>query len=237
MKKLAFILLSTLFCFATTNLFAHALWIEAPATGKAGQPQTVKVYYGEFATNEREHVDKWYSDVKDFTLWLVGPNQQKTQLKLVPGTDYVESSFTPDADGVYVLQVSHEAKDLGGSTKYHFLAGTHVTVGKTAALAKNTNVLSLHVDPASSTKVNSSIKLIALLKDAAAKDKTVSVFSPSGWSKEIKTNENGIAEFTALWPGKYVVEISDMDKTPGQHNGKDFTGTWKGATYSFEVKK
>ncbi|HKG05880.1 MAG TPA: DUF4198 domain-containing protein [Pedobacter sp.] len=237
MKKITFLALTLLLSFVTTSIFAHALWIETASTGKVGQKQTVKVFYGEYVANERDSVTKWYSDVKEFSLWLVGPDQKKTQLTLTPGVNYFEGSFTPEKNGAYTVAVSHEAKELGGTTKYHFLSSADVTVGKVLpAATQNPNVLKLHVDDVSAAKVNKSVKLKAFLKDAAAKGKTVSVFSPNGWSKELIADENGIVEFTPLWAGRYVLEVSDMDKTPGQHHGKDFKATWKGATYSFEIK-
>jgi hypothetical protein len=237
MKKITFILLSMVLSLATVQGFAHALWIETASTGKVGQKQTVKIFYGEYATGERDSVGKWYSDVKEFSLWLTGPDQKKIQLKPSAGVNYFEAEFTPDQNGAYTLTVSHEAKDLGGTTKYHFLSSACVAVGKVLPLAaQNSNALKLHIDDASSAKVNRTLQLKAFLRDVAARGKTVSVFSPNGWSKELTTDENGVAQFTPLWAGRYVVEVSDMDKTPGTHNGKDYKATWKGATYSFDLK-
>ncbi|TCC98258.1 DUF4198 domain-containing protein [Pedobacter psychroterrae] len=235
MKKTIFIMLGLLF--SVSSLFAHALWIETAATGKVGQKQTVKVFYGEYADLGRDSVSTWYSDVKEFTLWLVGPDQKKTQLAVTQGLNYFEASFIPAQNGSYTVMVSHEAKELGGTTKYHFLSSASVSVGKSAAVvSQNTNALRLHVDDVSSLKLKQPIKMTALLKDVAAGKKAVTVFSPTGWSKEFYTDENGAFEFTPLWPGRYVVEVSDMDKTPGQHHGKDYKATWKGATYSLELK-
>ncbi|ETZ22731.1 DUF4198 domain-containing protein [Pedobacter sp. V48] len=236
MKKITFLVLTLLLSFVTTSIFAHALWIETAASGKVGQKQSVKVFYGEYVANERDSVAKWYSDVKEFSLWLVGPDQKKTQLTLTPGANHFEGTFTPDQNGAYTVVVSHEARELGGATKYHFLSSADVIVGKALpAAVQNPNVLKLHVEGASAAKINKSLQLKAFLNDAAAKGKTVSVFSPNGWSRELTTDDSGAAEFTPLWKGRYVVEVSDMDKTPGQHNGKDYKATWKGATYSFEI--
>lgn len=238
MSNSKFLLLSFLLALSTNTLFAHALWIETPSSGKLKQKQIVKIYYGEYADQERDSITKWYSDVRDLTLWLIGPDQQKTQLTLTPGIDYLESSFIPVLDGAYLLEVSHEAKELGGTTKYHFLASAGTTVGKALPIqVKSTNALKLHRDDLRLAKVNQPVKLQAVLHDTAVKIKTVSVFSPVGWSKEIKTDEQGNASFTPLWPGTYVIEISNMDKTPGTHHGKEYTGTWKGATYSIQVSK
>jgi len=235
MKTLTFLTLSILFCFITINLSAHALWIETANTGKIGQQQTVKVYYGEYAANERENISKWYSDVKEFTLWLVGPDQQRTQLKLTADSNSFTSSFTPDKNGSYNLEVSHEAKELGGTTKYHFLASTNVNVGKSGTATVNNNVLNLKIDN-NTPKVNQTVKLTAFLNKEAAKAKTVSIFSPAGWAKETKTDTNGTIQFMPIWPGTYVIEIAEFQKVKGEHHGKVYEAIWQGATYSFEVK-
>jgi uncharacterized GH25 family protein len=237
MKKIFFLSLTLLLSFVATSIFAHALWIETASNGKVGQKQTVKVFYGEYVAGERDSVAKWYSDVEEFTLWLVGPDQKKTQLTLMLGVNHFEGSFTPEQNGTYTLVVSHEAKELGGTTKYHFLSTADVLVGKPKPEAQqNPNVLQLHADDAVAAKVNKPLQLKAFLKDAPTKKKTISVFSPSGWAKELMTNEEGVVEFTPLWAGRYVFEVTDMDKIPGLHYGKDYKATWKGATYSFEIK-
>ncbi|RZL20207.1 MAG: DUF4198 domain-containing protein [Pedobacter sp.] len=237
MKNIKIIIAALILCLTYSGAFAHALWIETSSSGKSGQKHTVKVFYGEFVTGERDSVAKWYSDVKDFSLWLVGPNHEKVQLNLTPGTNYLESSFVPDQDGGYTLLVSHEAKELGGATKYHFLSSATVSVGKTLPeIGDNTNALTVYTEDLLSAKKNKPLQLKALLKGAPAAGKAITVFSSNGWSKELLTDSNGSARFTPLWPGQYVVEVSDTDKTPGQHYGKDFKATWKGATYSFEIK-
>lgn len=234
MKKIILLTLGLLF--SASSIFAHALWIETASTGKVGQKQSVKVFYGEYADLGRDSVSTWYSDVKEFTLWLVGPDQKKVQLTIRPAINYFEASFTPQQNGSYTIMVSHEAKELGGTTKYHFLSSANVSVGKAAPLvAQNTNALKLHVADVSSLKLKQPVKMTALLNDAAVSKKAVTVFSPTGWSKEFYTDEKGAFEFTPLWPGRYVVEVSDMDKTPGQHHGKDYKATWKGATYSIDL--
>ncbi|MNR44898.1 hypothetical protein D3C85_1636950 [compost metagenome] len=109
-------------------------------------------------------------------------------------------------------------------------------MGKIApAVAQNTNTLRLHINDAASLKAKNTIKMNAFIKDAAASKKAVTVFSPTGWSKEFYTDSTGAFEFIPLWPGRYVVEISHMDKNPGKHHDKDYSATWQGATYSFEI--
>jgi uncharacterized GH25 family protein len=233
------LLLALLFTLGASQLFAHALWIETAANGKTGQEQQIKIYYGEYATNEREETAKWYSDVKDFTLWLTAPGKEKIKLSTTPGTNFYTASFAPQGDGQYILTVSHEAKELGGTTKYEFLSTAIVAVGK-PTLVKHAVIptsLSVYTMEAKIHKVNAPVQLKAIANGKPLAKTTVSIFSPEGWSKEITTDEDGAITFSPIWPGRYVLEVSAREKTEGTHNGKAYTAAWQGATSSFEVSK
>jgi len=240
MKTLRSIFIMLLFSAIANELSAHAVWIETAAHGKIGQSQEVKVYFGEYGQDERDKVEKWYSDLKDLTLWLVGPDGTKTQLPTTIGENVSQASFTPQKDGIYSLQISHKSKDLHEGTQYEFLASSHVFVGKT------TN----QIDPASSNhelqvfplegtawKTGAAVKVQVLHQKNAKSGSTVQVFSPSGWSRELTTAEDGTISFVPLWPGKYVLEASNFSKDPGEANGNQYKALWQGSTYSFEVKK
>ena len=231
--------MALLLTLCTSEIFAHALWIETNGSGNIGKSHVVKLFYGEYAQNERDSVSKWYSDVKNLTLWLVGPDLKKVMLKTTLGNNVATASFIPVKGGLYTLLVSHEAKELAGTTAYNFLASATVQVGKTTQSADEkaiSNELKVFPLGSGTYTVNTTVKLKAKNKNAIVKAKTISVFSPSGWSKEITTNAAGIAEFTPVWPGTYVVEISDFQKGKGEQMGKKYEAIWKGATYSFEVK-
>lgn len=225
---------STLLMLLTVSIYAHALWIETNATGKKGQQQEVKIFYGEYAEFSPEKVSDWYSDVKEFTLWLVTPDGQKTKLSTVAADDHYTANFTPDKDGVYTLQVSHDAKDLGRTTLYQFNTSAAVAVGKNeaAGVKGNLNPLKFQVK---SGKVNQPVNIQAFFKEAASDKMSVTVFAPSGWTKQIE-GKNGVAEFTPEWKGKYMIEVSRSDEEKGTHNGKDYTAIWRCATYLLEVK-
>jgi len=239
MKTLKFTLLwMCLIVFTAIDASAHALWIETASAGSKGTAHDVKIYYGEFAAGERDVPEKWYSDVKDFSLWLVAPDGQKTKLETVAGAAFYSSSFTPEKDGVYTLMVSHEAAELGGTTKYHFISSAHVAVGKTTQVdaGQNANVLKVYPENQEVFKKNKSVKLYAQLNGQPLANKSVSIASSSGWTKEFKTDSKGMIEFSPLWSGRYVAEAQHYTETNGQHNGKDFHAAWIGSTFSFEVK-
>ena len=231
-------LLTVLFSVLISNSFAHALWIETPVNGKIGQRHQVEIYYGEYAANERDSVAKWYSDVKNFTLWLSAPGKEKVKLETTAGVNSFSANFIPEEDGLYVLSISHEAKDLGGTTKYEFLSSAKVAVGKTGNYdPASTPELTLTTSESKAYKQNREVKLLASLDGKPLAKKKVSVFSPEGWTKEFTSNENGEVIFTPQWSGRYVVEVSNFEKKAGEHNGKNYTAAWQGATSSFVVTK
>lgn len=221
------------------NAFAHALWIQTAPVGKLGQKQTVKIIYAE-PGDKPEKVADWYSDVKTFELWLIGPDQQKTKLTTVAGDDFFTAEFTPEKEGAYTLATGHSAKDLGGATVYQFNAGALVTVGKAATgnvATANANELSVSVDVANAYKVNKPMNLTGLYKAQPLYQLHITVTSPTGWSKTVSTDKNGVADFTPLWPGTYFIEASKSWKEEGKHHDKDYKSFWRCATLVVNVSK
>ncbi|RAJ90831.1 putative GH25 family protein [Larkinella arboricola] len=218
------------------NVYAHALWIQTNPIGKKGQKQTVTVLYAE-PGEPSEKIGDWYSDVKSFELWLIGPGGQKTQLTVSPAQDHFTAEFTPEQDGVYTLAVGHGAKGLGGTTKYQFNATAAVTVGKqTSALIAHPNELNVAVtDAGKSYAVGKPVLLTVVFNSRPAEKLRVSVHSPSGWNREIQTNASGIAEFTPVWPGRYYIEASKTEKRAGEQDGKPYQAVWRCATYVLDV--
>jgi len=239
MKKLKSLLFTLFLVVSANQLFAHALWIETKTAGNIGKSHEVKIYYGEYATNEREETAKWYSDVKTFSLWLTAPGQEKVKLNTQEGDNFYGATFTPEKDGVYTLTVVHEAKELGGTTKYEFSSIASVAVGKAAEinLSPIANSLKISAKEAKEFKNNTEVNVKAELNGKPLVNKPVSVFSPEGWTKEYTTDGNGNITFKPLWPGRYVLEVSNFEKTTGDHHGKTYSAIWQGATSSFEVSK
>lgn len=230
------ILLTALFSCLVLTSFAHALWIQTSATGQKGKPQTVKIVYAEPGETP-EKVGDWYSDVKAFDLWLIGPDQQKTKLPVTPGADQYTAEFTPQQDGIYTLAVGHAARDLGGTTKYQFNATAAVTVGLANATAvASPNELNVAVQQAGGAyKVGQPVALAGVFKTKPSEKLAIAVHSPSGWNRTVETNASGQAEFTPLWPGTYYIEASKSEKETGEQGGKAYQSVWRCATYVVTV--
>lgn len=236
LKKLAFLLLMLV---SAPSLFAHALWIETKATGTKGKAQEISVYFGEFSDNDITKAEKWFSDLKDFTLVLISPSKKETKLTAKALENKYQAFFTPDEDGVYTIVMHHTVKDVYGTMKLDYNSSATVTVGNAAKgneATVNSNVISLFSKEVLSAKQKSKIAVNALYEGKIAKKQKMKVIAPNGWEKELWSNENGEISFTPIWPGNYMVEFAYTEKAAGEHNGKKYDEVWKMATYLIAVK-
>ena len=233
------LILTAAFALCSVASFAHALWIQTATNGKAGQKQTIKIVYSE-PDDKPEKLADWYSDVKEFELWVTTPDKKKIKLETVAGEDHFTADFTPETDGVYTLSISKSAKDLGGSTIYQFNASAIVKVGKSLTgndASFNANEINVFADASKSYKVNQPMILTTFFKDKPTQKLHVAIASPSGWNKNLSSNAQGVAEFTPIWPGTYKVESSTSEEATGEHFGKPYKSIWRCATLLVDVTK
>lgn len=224
---------------ASPQLFAHALWIETKATGTKGKAQEISVYFGEFSDNDITKADKWFSDLKDFSLVVISPSKKETKLSAKALDNKYQAFFTPDEEGVYTIVMHHKVKDVYGTMVLDYNSSANVTVGNAAKgneAVANTNVIGLFSKDVLTAKQNTKINVNALYEGKIAKEQKMKVIAPNGWEKELWSNENGEVSFTPIWPGNYMVEFAYTEKASGEHNGKKYDEIWKMATYLISVK-
>ncbi|MFA9188501.1 hypothetical protein AAGV33_10075 [Flavobacterium sp. FBOR7N2.3] len=224
---------------ASPSLFAHALWIETKATGTKGKPQEISVYFGEFSDNDITKADKWFSDLKDFTLVVISPSKKEIKLKSTALENKYQAFFTPEEEGVYTVVMQHTVKDVYGTMVLDYNSSANIVVGnKTTGnlAANNSNKISTFTENAASLTKDIKITSVALYNNAIAKEQKVKVIAPNGWEKELWTNENGEFSFTPIWSGNYMIEFSQTEKSAGEHNGKKYDEIWKMATYQLNVE-
>lgn len=232
------LLLIALFTLGSIRLFAHALWIKTAGTATKGQQHLVEIIWAEDGKNEQMPVGKWFSDMEDFTLLATSPDGTRQQIPVTANKDRYTAYFTPDTDGIYMLSITHTAKDLGGTTKLEYNAMAIVNVGEiTSAMEIPTidNELKLTGDFKNSYPSGKAISLSYLFKDTQKEKTQVEVFSPSGWNKTFETDAKGNVEIPLLWSGHYGVEASYYaEDEAGSYNDKPFKATWRCVTYSFD---
>ena len=216
--KNLFVLLMLLI--SSSTAFAHALFVETNGTGKIGQSQEVLVYYKEPNDFKKELIADWWSDTKDFTLWLTQPDGTKEKLSTKQGKDHFTASFVPTHNGNYYVSVHHTVGSLAGKTQYQFNASSVVTVGKVATVLKQDKIsdqlLMFKTNAASKKELS-----VTIVNDGVVlADTYVTVIAPSGWEKGMKTNAEGVLNFVPEWTGLYFFESSVKENITGQEYTK-----------------
>ncbi|MES2545214.1 MAG: hypothetical protein V4548_10040 [Bacteroidota bacterium] len=225
--------------FISPQLFAHTLWIETKATGAKGKPQEINVFFGEFGDKDISPTAKWFSDLKNFTLFAISPSKKEIKLTSTALENSYQTFFTPTEDGIYTIVMRHIPKDIYGTTKLDYNSSATVTIGNKTEVNEatiNSNIVSLFSEMATTAKQNSAVKILALNNLNIAPNQEIKVFAPNGWGKQLYSNEKGEINFIPLWPGNYMVEFALTDKTAGELNGKKYDDIWKVATYVITVK-
>lgn len=213
---------------------AHALWIETPSEGQLNKRHTVHVYYGEYAEQSTDPIDKWYSDVRDFELYLINPNGERTKLDKEADSDHFSSSFIPTENGTYTLSIVHGAKEAYETMRFEFSSIAFVKVGgKPLTDIKQ----GFHLKPLGDTQESGAEIDLAVLDHAVPQTGAeVIVMGPDGWTKTMKSDSDGKVVFKPLIPGKYIIEASRTDDKKEDWRGQKIEKIWRGSTLAIQVK-
>ena len=222
------------FCAFSTNMLAHALFIETNSNGTLGYTQKITVFYAEPNDLKKERVEDWWSNTKEFTLWLTLPDGSKKKLTVSEHDDHFTSVFTPLVAGNYYVSIHHTVPTITGKTQYQFNASSKVTVGKQKEeLASEQLKLGKELFMFKSVSNNKKELSIMLLYDGEAlPNASVTIFAPSGWERTIETNEKGIVNFKPEWKGKYLFEAIKKEEV----SGKGYSGKLKIITTAVNFK-
>ncbi|GAB3358859.1 hypothetical protein GCM10027566_23970 [Arachidicoccus ginsenosidivorans] len=216
--------------------YAHAIWIETSAQGQKGTAQEVKVYFGEFGTEEISQTSEWFADLSQFELQLLAPDGNTTTLPFKDGKDHFFASFTPEQEGLYKVVLHKIASEVYYGYKLDYMAAAHVQVGSSSSDFSQ-QLLPITLQPQTGSYITGKpIDLSVLVNQELKGDKEITVISPNTWTKKLYTNDQSSTRFTPLWPGKYLIETTLTDKNKGTFNGKEYTVDYHCHTYVLEVK-
>ncbi len=233
MKAIYYFLLTITGFFTGIQLTeAHAVWIESAPNGTKAKEHVVRVYYGEYEAKMFEKTADWYSDLRELEVLVLQPDQSKVKLQLTDKGEFLETTFTPDQAGTYLISTSHATKELGGTMRYEFTSQVAVKVGKGSGFKHGTLPYQLFTAPEKYTR-GSKVE-ISLTKDGQPLvDQDIVVMSPEGWSKTYKTDAEGKIVAEAFWKGVYVVEFGHTTDVNETWHGKPYSQNWQGLTTSF----
>lgn len=228
-------LIITLFAILASKLVsAHALWIETDALGTKGKQQEVKIYYGEYSHNIIEPLDKWYSDVKDFKIYVISPSLKKTEISKTVLTDYYAATFTPTEVGTYTLLVEHPAKEPYETTAFEFSAIAKVNVGNSSSTQVDLP-LAIDLEPKNYV-VGDIVRAKVIRKNIGFANAEVEVVQPDGWVKKLITDDQGMISFKIPVTGKYLLEVTDTEDKNTKWFGKLIEKIWRANTTVLFVK-
>ncbi|SFD62581.1 protein of unknown function [Chitinophaga sp. CF118] len=222
------------------TLSAHAIWLETSTTGKIGQAQEVKVFLGEYGDNQRDSLQHWFSNTKEFTLFLIAPDGSKKKLDCVENGNNFKATFTPEVAGTYTLSIDHTIKNIYDGNKIRYYALGVVKVSNSLTGIDNMKQhagLVLLTAPDKAHKINIPENVQLLYNKAKPAESAVTVQSPAGWSKKFTADKNGVVTFSPFWPGRYMLEGTFAEKESGKHEGAEYTGVWHCVTYCMDVEK
>lgn len=233
MKTLKLVIL---FCSILTckMVSAHALWIETAALGTKSEEQEVRIYYGEYSQGLIEPLDKWYSDLKDFKIYVLSPSLKKTELMKTALSDYYKASFMPTEEGTYILFIEHPAKDPYITTAFEFLAIAKVQVGHITSTPIGLS-LNIDLDP-KNYKVGDTINVKITRNDTVFANAEVEVVLPDGWARKFKTDKTGTISFNSPVKGKYLLEVTDTEDRKTNWFGITIDKIWRANTFVIFVK-
>lgn len=213
---------------------AHALWIETLPIAAKDKEHELKIFYGEYSEGEIEPLDKWYSDVKDFKIYVLSPSQKRIELLKTPVTDYYKATFTPSEEGTHILYIEHPAKDTYKTTAFEFLAMAKVQVGNVTPTPLDLS-LSIDLDP-KDYRVGDIINAKITRNNEVFVNAEVEVVLSDGWAKTFKTNDSGIISFSAPLKGKYLLEVTDTENKDTNWFGTTIDKIWRANTVVIFVK-
>lgn len=242
-------------CMPTAS--AHFIWLEAPPALARNSEPTVALYFGEYQEFLREEAGGRLDKMDGTKAWVVDPKGSRQELSLgKKGSRFVGVLNQPCLPGRYQVLAEHtelEVQDLTkrdlGIAKPHFHARTQFVCADDSwigerekeiaptggldilLLTKGINLARGELTASLGTEML--VKIV--FKGAPLVSQEFLVHSPLGWNKEIKTDSQGIASFTPLWPGRYVLELLHVEKASGEFNGKAYQTIRHRATLTLEI--
>jgi hypothetical protein len=219
------LLRTALFCVLSLPALAraHYVWIESETAAAA------RVYFGEFNEGVREKTGGRLDERAALELWLDRPGQAKEPLSLSKRPDHLATPLHDAAGWLLAADLTSEVKDYRkhdlGIVKPMFYARAAVANRPSAARP----VLALDLIPAPGQP--GTVQVFFQGKPLAGAK--VLVYAPNLWMQELKSDEQGRLTPITPWPGRYVLDVTHKQASPGEFRGQRYEAVRHRMTFSF----
>jgi len=242
---------------SASNTPAHFVWIESPSSLPPNQPTTAKAYFGEYNESLKEQTGGRLDERAGLTSWLIEPNGNKRGLGMTQETNYFRIPVKLSSPGPYNLLAIDQDEPVRDGTPYPsigmhykpmFYARTQFSIAGTPSSSSEhhtqmAETLELDIIPSqpvasntsNSLTVNENMEFQVIFKGQPLAKATPVAYAPNGWSKELQTNDEGVTQFTPLWPGTYVIDYVNLEKSPGQFQDTPYEAIRHRATLTIHV--
>ncbi len=212
-----------LFLFMLAGMLkAHTMWIESSYQGHVGQEQQVKIFFGEFSIDMITPTKKWFSDIADCKLMLLTPSGEKKALSKAQEENCYTASFTPEAEGWYLIYLEHRVKDLYEGMRITYQALSWVKVGSPTGLPTVPSPFSngkLILPPQTPFELNTLTEARLVRDGTSVVSQRFTLTANNGWRKSLRSSkESGMASTELIFPAKYLYEWSE--NTPIENEAK-----------------
>ncbi len=192
---------------------AHTMWIDTPFEGHIGQPQTVRIFFGEFSLRMISPADRWFSDIANCRLTLLAPDGTPIPLEKAPTDSCYTASFTPTTDGWYLLYFEHTVRDLYEGMRITYGAQSWVRVGHPDGPPTVASPFShgrLFLPPTEPFRLDRLAAVTLTEGGQLAPSRRLTLTSDKGWRKNLRSDATtAIASTPLLFPADYLFEWTD----------------------------
>ena len=196
------------------NLQAHTMWIETPFAGRVGEPQTVKIYFGEYSLRMISETRQWFSNIADCELKLLAPDGSTVELEKTRADSCYTAAFTPQAEGWYLLYFEQVVRDLYEGMHITYQAQAWVKVGQPAGLPEVKSPFStgrLILPPMVPFRLGESAEVRLTEGGMPATSRRFTLTSDNGWRKNLRTDAvSGSAATPLIFPAHFLYEWTEQ---------------------------
>jgi len=213
--------------FAHPPALAHYLWIEPDAA------QHARLYFGEYQENLRETGGGRLDHIKAPQAWSIDAAGSRRAIAVLREADHFDLGPVEGPGAVTLVEeAGADVLDLKAYGQGVVRPVFYARYGTATMAGGQKPQLTLDIVPGSGPGRNTYTVYFRGVPLPKAK---VSVYAPNLWLQERRTDERGNLDIATPWPGRYVLEVIHLEKSPGTHAGRTFESVRHRATLTVGV--